>query len=131
MVKRFSTEARVVDVPIGVVSKNDNGDRRMPFKAALNIRRLATKPPTLWHGGKSQYRDQAFVGGTHRNARLIRKAKMASPRPIESSVWTLEQKKRLEDIPKHAYTAMYFPVSKWSILLAVQNPSQRLVPTVK
>lgn len=34
-------------VPMGVVSKKDNGDRRIPRKADLNIRRLATKPPAL------------------------------------------------------------------------------------
>jgi hypothetical protein len=46
-VKQDSQEVKGINVPMGVVSKNDNGDRRIPFRAALNIRRLAIKPPTL------------------------------------------------------------------------------------
>lgn len=34
-------------IPIGVVSKNDAGDRRTPVNAALNMLRLATKLASL------------------------------------------------------------------------------------
>jgi hypothetical protein len=36
-----------VSIPIGVVSKNDAGDRKTPVKAALNRLKLATKLASL------------------------------------------------------------------------------------
>jgi hypothetical protein len=46
---KYNSVIKLGYVPIGVVSKNNTGERKTPPNAALNIFRLATKLASLTH----------------------------------------------------------------------------------
>ncbi len=72
-------------VPIGVVSKNDVGDRSTPLKAALNRFKLANKLNRL---GRLFSRDCKGESGTHAKLKLSKNIKKAdaTPKPAYTAI---------------------------------------------
>jgi len=64
------------DSPIGVVSKNETGERNTCMRAALNIVRLALKLAYLVQKVRTACH-QGYVESTHAKAKLSTKEKMA------------------------------------------------------
>ena len=70
-----------ISSPIGVVSKNDAGDRKTPPKADLNRLRLATKHATLIAYTIVSTNLVNVSNNTNANAKLDKKEKIAEARP--------------------------------------------------